>query len=116
MKRRDFLIQSAGVALLGTAPLSLVASPRGDLLDDPSAWVGTRFRTDDGTTLELSGVTELNIDPRSRQCRLQFRAVTGPAPTDGLHRLIAADCEQTLFLQSGGHGPVACLNLLRTTA
>lgn len=116
MQRRAFLAQSMAAAAVAAAPTALLASVRSPLLDDPLAWLGTRFATSAGATLELVGVEQLETDPHCSQCRLQFRNVHGAAPVEGIHRLTAAGSEQSLFLQAGRKGPVACLNRLRGQA
>jgi hypothetical protein len=116
MQRRGFLLNSMAAAALVAVPPAIAASVRGPLLDDPLAWLGTRFATTGGATLELVAVEQLELDPRSTQCRLQFRNLTGAAPAEGIHRLSGAGEEQSLFLQAGSKGPVACLNRLRVQA
>ena len=112
MKRRDFVVRSAGAAVLGAVPLGAVAALRGSLLDDPKAWLGTTFRLPDGSYLELADVEALAGDRYSRQVRLQFRMLTGAAPREGTHALECGSGEETLFLQAGREGPVACINRL----
>lgn len=116
MKRRDFLVRSAGAALLGAIPFGVAAAMRGSLLDDPLAWVGTRFRAADGAVLELANVEQLACDRHSTQVRLQFRTIAGNAPGEGTHVLASGWSEEALFLQSGRDGPVACVNRLHGIA
>jgi hypothetical protein len=112
MKRREFVLRSGGAALLGAIPLGAAAAVRAPLLEDPAAWIGTRFTLSDGSRLELTGVEAVARDHLSTQSRLQFRTVSGTTPREGLHALSAAWDEQSLFLQSGREGPVACINRL----
>lgn len=116
MKRRQFLLHSTGVALLGALPVGVAAAMRGTLLDDPLAWIGTRFDLADGCAIELAAVEELPGDGRSTQLRLQFRTRAGSTPCEGLHALRNAWSEQALFLQQGRDGPVACINRLHAHA
>ena len=116
MKRRDFLVRSAGAALLGAVPFGIAAAVRGSLLDDPLAWVGTRFRAAEGVVLELAGVEQLACDRHSTQLRLQFRSVAGSVPREGTHVLASGWGEEALFLQTGRDGPVACINRLHGIA
>lgn len=113
MKRRDFLVRSAGAALLGALPAAMASNLRGPLLDDPAAWIGTTFRTTGGARLTLAAVEQLGGDRHTTQLRLQFRVLTGDAPGEGTHVLASGWSEQALFLQCGREGPVACLNRLR---
>lgn len=112
MKRRDFLLRSAGAALLGAVPLCVAAASRGSLLDDPQGWIGTRFGLGDGSTLELARAERVSGDAQSSQWRLQFRTVTGNDPREGTHALACGFREESLFLQAGREGPVACINRL----
>ena len=116
MKRREFLLRSAGAALLGAVPLGVAAAVRGSLLDDPLAWIGTRFTLADGCALELAGVEQLPGDRHSTQLRLQFRTLAGSAPCEGTHALRSGWSEDALFLQAGREGPVACVNRLHAHA
>ena len=116
MKRRDFLVRSAGAALLGAVPFGVVRAARGTLLDDPVAWIGAEFRLADGTRLELADVEQVAGGRQSAQARLQFRTVAGSTPVEGTHTLASAWCEEPLFLQAGREGPVACINRLRAGA
>ena len=45
MKRREFLVRSAAAAatIVAATPAALLAAARGSLLEDPQAWIGTRF-------------------------------------------------------------------------
>lgn len=116
MKRRDFLMRSAGTAVLGAMPLGATAGWRGPLLDDPQAWLGREFRLADGSRLTLAAVEQLPTDGRSKQARLQFRVQSGTAPREGSHALSCGVEEETLFLQAGRDGPVACINRLTGVA
>lgn len=116
MKRRDFLVRSAGAALLGAVPFGIAAASRGSLLDDPLAWIGTAFRTADGAVIELAQVEQLACDRTSTQVRLHFRALFGAVPGEGTHTLASSRGKEMLYLQSGREGPVACLNRLRSLA
>lgn len=112
MKRRDFLLRSAGAAVLAATPLAVLAATRGTLLDDPLAWVGTRFRLAEGGQLELAAVDSLACDRHCTQRSLRFRVVTGCAAVEGTHVLAHAGGEEMLFLQAGREGPVAHVNRL----
>lgn len=112
MKRRDFLMRSAGAALLAAVPIGVAAAARGSLLDEPLAWIGTRFHTPDGAVMVLDQVEQLDGDRHSTQLRLQFRSLSGVVP-EGTHVLASGWCEEPLFLQAGHAGPVACINRLR---
>jgi hypothetical protein len=112
MQRRDFMLRSAGAALLGAIPFGASAALRGPLLEDPLAWLGTMFRLPDGSRIELAGVEPVVGDRLSTQVRLQFRTVSGSAPREGTHVLAAGWHEELLFLQAGREGPVACINRL----
>lgn len=112
MKRRDFMRRSAGTALLGALPLAATAGWHGALLDDPEAWIGREFRLADGTGLTLAAVEQLPADGYSRQARLQFKLMSGSAPREGTHALRCGIEEESLFLQAGREGPVACINRL----
>ena len=113
MKRRDFVLRSAAVALLGAVPLgAMAASRRGTLLENPTAWLGSSFRLDNGNRLELVNVESVAGDGQSTQYRLQFRTRSGFMPPEGTHRLDCGWCEEYLFLQPGLEGPVACVNRL----
>jgi hypothetical protein len=116
MKRRDFLSCSTGSVLLATLPCAAVAAARGSLLDDPQAWLGTAFRTATGATLELAEVEQLAGDAYSQQVRLRFRTVSGVAPPEGTHLLASGWSRESLFLQNGREGSVACVNRLRALA
>lgn len=116
MKRRDFLFCSTGSLLLAALPLSALAAARGSLLDDPQAWLGTAFQTADGATLELAEVEQLGGDGYTQQVRLRFRTLAGASPTEGIHQLVNGWHRESLFLQNGRAGPVACVNRLRTLA
>ncbi len=116
MKRRDFFLSSTGAALLGSLPCVASAALRGSLLDDPQAWVGTAFHTTDGAMLELAEVEKLAGDTYSDQVRLRFRTIAGSAPSEGTHLLASGWSSESLFLQSGREGPVACVNRLRALA
>lgn len=112
MKRREFVLRSAGAALLSAIPLGVAAAVRGSLLDDPLAWIGKVFRLADGSHLELADVERLAGDSHSTQYRLQFRTVSGAVPREGTHALSCGWNDERLFLQSGRQGPVACINRL----
>lgn len=116
MKRREFVVRSAGAALLGALPVGAMAASRGALLDDPQAWLGARFRTGQGSLLELADVERLAGDRHTTQWRLGFRVVEGAAPAEGTHVLACGSREDALFLQAGRQGPVACVNRLHTLA
>ena len=112
MKRRDFVLRSTGAVLLGAEPFGVAAALRGPLLEDPVAWLGTKFRLPDGSRLELASVEPLVADRYSKQLRLQFRMLTGVAPHEGTHALDCGSSAEPLFLQVGRDGPVACINRL----
>jgi hypothetical protein len=116
MKRREFVMRSATAGLIGAIPLGVAAAIRGPLLEDPLAWLGTTFALPDGGHLELVGVETLPGDRHSTQLRLQFRSVSGASPREGTHALATTWGEQSLFLQSGRDGPVACVNRLHRIA
>lgn len=116
MSRRAFLKHTAAAALLGAVPLGVAAAARGSLLDDPEAWVGTRFRVADGGMLELARAERVASGGQSSQWRLQFRTLSGAAPGEGMHALACGFDQEVLFLQSGRAGPVACINRLHRTA
>lgn len=116
MKRRDFLVRSAGAAVLAAAPLGVGAAWSGPLLDDPNAWIGRRFQLADGSQLALAGVEHVLGDRHSTQFRLRFTVVSGTAPREGIHALRCGLDEEALFLQSGREGPVACINRLHAIA
>lgn len=112
MKRRDFLLGSTAVALAASAPLGASVLQRGSLLDDPQAWIGAEFELPDGTRLVLSGVSDRRVDAHSVQSNLQFTLRAGTLPREGSHELCSRALNETLFLQAGRDGPVACLNRL----
>ncbi|MGQ0800604.1 MAG: hypothetical protein ACT4NL_10905 [Pseudomarimonas sp.] len=116
MKRRDFMLRSAGSVMLGAAPLGAAAAWHGALLDDPQSWIGREFRLADGSQLALAAVEPVANDRDSIQMRLQFRVVSGSTPREGSHALSCGFDEETLFLQPGRDGPVACLNRLKRDA
>lgn len=116
MKRRDFLVRTAGAALLAATPVAVLAVSRGTLLDDPQAWVGTRFRLTEGAHIELVAVERLACDRHCTQLSLRFRTLSGSAPAEGTHVLASARGEATLFLQAGRDGPVAHVNRLHAYA
>lgn len=113
MKRRDFLSRSTGTLLVAALPCAALAATRGSLLDDPQAWLGTAFRTTGGAMLELTDVEQLSGDPYTRQERLRFRTLTGASPIEGIHSLASDGSHESVYLQSGREGPVACVNRLR---
>lgn len=112
MKRRDFLLSSAAVALTASAPLGARVLQSGSLLDDPQAWVGTEFELPDGTRVVLSGVFDQRFDAHTVQSRLQFTLRAGSVPREGSYVLCSRAQNETLFLQAGREGPVACINRL----
>ena len=116
MKRRHFLLQSAGASLLGALPLGAVAALRGNLLDDAQAWIGESFQLPDGGRVQLTRVESLPGDRRTTQLRLQFRSIAGTVPPEGTHALEGRGILQDLFLQAGREGPVACVNRLNRHA
>lgn len=116
MKRRDFLLRSAGATLLAATPVAVLAATRGSLLEDPQAWVGTCFRLADGARIELADVEQLACDRHCTQLCLRFRTLSGAAPVEGTHLLASARGEQALFLQAGREGPVAHVNRLHAHA
>ena len=116
MKRRDFLLRSAGAALLAATPLSVLAAARGGLLEDPQAWIGTRFRLAGGAEIELAAVEQLGCDRHCTQHCLRFRALSGSTPPEGTHLLTGPHGQHALFLQVGRDGPVAHLNRLHAHA
>ena len=114
MKRRDFVVHSAGLAVLGAIPLGATAAPtsrHGTLLENPEAWVGTSFRLANGNRLKLVNVKPLADDGQSTQYRLQFRSRSGAMP-EGTYALDCGWCTEQLFLHPGIEGPVACINRL----
>jgi hypothetical protein len=113
MKRRDFLMRSGALSLAVAAPISGAAVLRRPaLLDDPRAWVGSEFVSDQGVRLRLSEVTGFRVDAHTMQASLQFEVVGDGVPVEGNYRLSGIDTEETLFLQCGQRGPVACINRL----
>lgn len=116
MKRRDFLVRSAGAVVLAAAPLGASGAWSGPLLDDPDAWIGRRFDLADGSQIVLAGVERVAGDRYSSQFRLTFNVVSGTAPREGTHALRCGLDEEALFLQSGREGPVACINRLHAIA
>ena len=113
MKRREFLL---GAALAGGAaalPLGIAWLRQPPLLDDPHAWVGRRFITDDGATLELVEVEQLSADARTTQSRLRFALIAGELPGEGMHAMRCGASNTALFLQSSREGAIACVNRLR---
>lgn len=116
MKRREFLVRSAGAALLAATPLGMAAAMRGSLLEEPQAWVGSEFRLADGSRITLAGVEQLACDRHTTQLRLQFHTVSGAAPAEGTHVLTSGWRDEPVFLQAGHAGPVACINRLTGAA
>jgi hypothetical protein len=112
MKRRDFLLSSAAVAIVAGAPFGASALQRGSLLDDPHAWIGTEFALPDGTRLVLSSVSERRFDAHTVQSNLQFTSHAGTPLREGSYELCSEALNETLFLQAGRAGPVACVNRL----
>lgn len=82
------------------------------LLEDPRAWVGTEFVSTAGVRLRLSEVSSFRMDTHTMQASLQFEVVEGVEPPEGSHLLSCIGTDETLFLQSGRRGPVACVNRL----
>jgi hypothetical protein len=116
VKRRHFLIRSAGAALCAAVPLGAAAALRGSLLDDPESWLGQTFRLPDGARLELARVERRALDRHATQWRLQFRKLAGDSPAEGMHALASTWREEQVFLQDGREGPVAWVNRLHATA
>ncbi len=117
MKRRDFLLGSTAAGVAVAAAFGAASLPwRRSLLDDPRAWVGTQFELPDGTRLVLESVSDAGSDAYSVQTRLQFALREGAAPREGSHELRSATACETLFLQPGRQGPVACINRLHLGA
>jgi hypothetical protein len=116
MKRREFFLATAGAALVVAVPAVSTALSRRALLDDPQAWLGDEFLLADGARLRLAGVEHLQCDEHCTQARLQFSMVAGAAPAEGAHELRSASGCESVFLQAGRAGPVACINRLRGAA
>lgn len=113
MKRRDFLTRSVALSLAMAAPIGGAAMLRRPaLLDDPRAWVGTEFVSEQGVRLRLAEVSDFRVDTHTMQANLQFEVAGDEAPTEGSYHLSCIGTEETLFLQNGQRGPVACINRL----
>ena len=114
MNRRDFLMRSAGAMALVATPTAVLAHARGSLLEDPQAWVGTRFDAANGARLELAGVEGQCSDGHCSRFSLRFRTLSGTVP-EGTYHLAGAHGEELLYLQAGQAGPVAHVSRLRST-
>ncbi len=113
MKRRDFLMRSGAVSLAVAVPIgSVVMRTRATLLEDPRAYVGEAFVSAEGVRMRLAEVTGFRLDAHTMQAHLQFEVMQGDMPPEGSHLLSGAGTEETVFLQRGQRGPVACINRL----
>ena len=115
MKRRHFMLCASTVALAATAPLSTATMRRPALLDDPRAWLGTEFISAQGVRLRLVEVVGVRVDQDTMQSNLKFQVMEGESPPEGSYVLQCDERDETLYLQSGKTGPVACINRLRRT-
>ena len=115
MKRRHFMLSTRVAAVAATAPLAAMPLHRPALLDDPRAWLGTEFTSGDGVRLKLTDVVGVRVDRHTMQADLHFSVMGGELPREGLHLLRCDQADETLYLQPGQHGPVACINRLRRT-
>ena len=114
MNRRLFLASSVAAALVGGVPVvQAVSLGRQGLLEAPEAWLGERFRLVSGQVLQLAAVEAVGCDVACEQSTLQFRVIDGSAVPEGIHELRCGSASESLYLQSGRAGPVACLNRLR---
>ena len=113
MKRRHFMLCTSAAAVAATAPLSASAMRRPALLDDPQAWIGTEFVSADGTRLRLADVVGVRVDHATMQADLRFEVMQGDSPREGSYVLRCGETDETLYLQPGRNGPVACINRLR---
>lgn len=113
MKRRNFLL-GAGVAATGAAlPLAVSAARRPALLDDPRAWLGEEFVSDEGLRLRLTQVEAVRVDRDTMQADLHFEVLQGEFTAAGIQALRCGRSENPLYLQPGATGAVACINRLR---
>lgn len=115
MKRRHFMLCTSAAAIATTAPLAAASLHRPALLDDPRAWLGTEFTSGNGVRMKLSDVVGVRVDRHTMQANLHFSVLDGEAPHEGLHLLRCDQADETLYLQPGQNGPVACINRLRRT-
>ncbi|MCX7564304.1 hypothetical protein OS176_12315 [Xanthomonadaceae bacterium XH05] len=116
MKRRHFMLCTSAASVAAAIPLTgTAATRRPALLDDPRAWLGSEFVSGDGTRLRLADVVGVRVDRYTMQADLRFELLEGKLPDEGSHTLHCDGSEETLFLQPGQHGPVACINRLRRT-
>lgn len=115
MNRRHFMRCTSAATLVAAVPMATAAAHRPALLDDPRAWVGTEFISSDGARLRLAEVIGVRVDQHTMQANLQFQLVQGEPPREGSHTLQCGQGHETLYLQPGEHGPVACINRLRRT-
>ncbi len=115
MKRRHFILCTSAAAVAAAVPLGAAAARRPALLDDPRAWIGAEFVSADGVRLRLADVVGVRVDRDTMQADLQFQVLEGELPREGSHVLNCGQADETLYLQPGRHGPVACINRLRRT-
>ncbi len=113
MNRRQFMRCGGMAAAVAAVPLGAVLTRRPALLDDPQAWLGAVFSTEEGLRLRLVEVSGVRVDRHTVQAGLRFDLLEGRHETDGSHTLRCSGQEATLFLQPGMNGPVACVNRLR---
>ncbi|MGE0207775.1 MAG: hypothetical protein AB7S42_01375 [Lysobacteraceae bacterium] len=113
MKRRHFMLCTSAAALAAAAPLGAMAARRPALLDDPRAWLGAEFVSADGVRLRLADVVGVRVDRDTVQANLVFHTVEGEWPGEGSYALRCGGTEESLYLQPGQGGPVACINRLR---
>lgn len=113
MKRRHFMLCTSAATVTAALPLSAAAARRPALLDDPRAWLGAEFVSDEGARLRLADVVGVRVDSATMQADLRFEVIQGNAPHEGSHVLRCGESIETLYLQPGKNGPVACINRLR---
>ena len=113
MKRRHFMLCTSAATVAAAVPLSAAAARRPALLDDPRAWLGSEFVSAEGVRLRLAEVVGVRVDSATMQADLKFEVVQGDAPREGSYVLRCDESEETLYLQPGQQGPVACINRLR---
>lgn len=113
MQRRRFIL--AACALAATSVLPGFAAGSGSAVQpevDFGFRVGDRFRTEQGTLLEVSEVLNFHSNAHCQQCGVHFFHVKGPNVEEGTIRLVGPLADTELFLQPSEKGARAVLSRL----
>ncbi|HET9033738.1 MAG TPA: hypothetical protein VFN25_12635 [Dokdonella sp.] len=113
MQRRRFIMAACALAATSALPvISKAASRTSRQSADFGFRVGDRLRCDQGTLLEVSGVSSTRNDAICQQYGIEFRHLEGPKLEEGTYRMQGSAAATELFLQPSAEGARAVLSRL----